>query len=1733
MRTATTLNSWLLHSIVGVWFLAMPAVTPAHAGAFLWDPEPPVFVAERAESGFAAASEQDKCISTLSLSNHIVTYTDPVTKVEINSEMSYTIEPCPGSSNEICVEISAPTASGHRGAFAGLSIGFSVGLSGTTPPVFNQLFFGALAIEPGGSPASISGQPVSGRIEIPPESQSFRLEVRGDLGVWLNLDYTRACVGPECPSTPTPTNTPPPTRTPSPSPTRPLPDLRAIRVHLRTELNAGDELAAPATGEEVYFHVDYRVTTPDNEDLTFGVRAVLDGQTFCSGSTTSPANQGQSIWCTTPWTVTSGTHTLQWVLDPDQQIKESNESNNSASTSWTAGVEDLVATEAFFRSGLNSGEEMIAPRTGEPAYAHFRYTLKGSGTAPIPIPRIAIIDGSTVCEGTGATQPGSFITWCTIPWTPTTGPHTLEWRLDPDDEIEESNEFNNHKVLDFTSEPAPTEPELTDLSCPSTTLADQLIQGGQRRYRLNLTAPTEIDLSVACPNGCGWFTENRCCRGLALSDFVIQVRNSSGNLVCNAPASVNCALQPGRYEATIAEFDSVQDPEPRVDLICRDLPTFTPTQTPTSTPSATPTHTPTHTPTKTPTETPTHTPTSTPSATPTQTPTATPSDTPTPTPTWTPTDTATNTPTATPTDTPQTCGNGMIDADEECDDASANSDRVPNACRTDCTLPTCGDKVIDSAPSYGEDCDDGNTSDGDGCPASCKFGITLSPRLLQGLHLCGSTPREIEVRETGTNRLITSDPDVSFRWIDGGLAAAVFDEVAARLRAAAKPDTLNLIRAGIEVDKPNGMVKFLSPGFNVLQAVRTLPDRTETSNYAIVMAGDFLEVSSLKIEPVAALGGAAATMAESANKAIKSIRGAKGGNLIDDPLMILFATGQICGSLNVDLLGSTGATKVRSLTFNVLGGQVGDVDLINALEPLIQLGGVALGGRLGVGAFAEWLARAVSRPLAELSASQLLDYSISSEVGGDGMTSEDGVIKVNDTFSLLTPPNFKGVVEAVGPGVSAVQATFKMECLGEASDSMLVWVVPALDGMEVRNELDLFEDPVELDVGETRKLHAVGRFTLLNDWDITFKVPRGGTARQVLDGILKLGLLPNMTSGTIAIPDDGQPLVDGFYRGGNVFLGFDYTIDLATPRLTIDQLRAQIVMPELAPLLTTAAWKLNVNHPAPEVPPGRQVVDLAPSDPRVLDESSGVFLDIEGLEPGTGQLLVDSCFPASSSPAPSDFNGIRVSDCRPQISGQKFQDRDGDGALDPGESGLNGWTIELFDGAGNSLRTTVTRNIDGLDGQYDFGTVPLDPAWKELIVRERAQPGWIPWAPGREKVTFNIVELINTLDCPDAIGADFANVCQVPVNGIKFLDTNADGVRQPASEPGLNGWIIEVLDGAGNVIGTDTTKTIDGRIGRYEILVAPVEDDGPYTVRERLRDGWLVTAPPGGSTTLDSIELCPEDYIVNFGNNDAAPTPTATSTPTMTPTATPTNTPTVTPLGPAIVKIDPIYAVQGSRRLELVIDGYNFEPGAVITLEPSEGVRVIPPRPPNFGFEGPTKLIEYIDVDETAPVGKRQMFVTNPSQESGGVPPFNTFLITAFDPGLCAGDCDRDELVTSSEFEMGTRMAFDLDLLGVCPEFDRDRDGRIRAAELLQALTRAADGCPEVPNCCVERATSGCEAVACEDCVCSQDFFCCAERWDRTCLDIAFGSCEASCQCNDIGVSPPPLLIFEDFDDEQ
>ena len=64
--------------------------------------------------------------------------------------------------------------------------------------------------------------------------------------------------------------------------------------------------------------------------------------------------------------------------------------------------------------------------------------------------------------------------------------------------------------------------------------------------------------------------------------------------------------------------------------------------------------------------------------------------------------------------TTPTCGDGIAQAGEECDDGNANNN---DACTNACATNICGDGFVETGV---EECDDGNNVDEDSCTNACK-----------------------------------------------------------------------------------------------------------------------------------------------------------------------------------------------------------------------------------------------------------------------------------------------------------------------------------------------------------------------------------------------------------------------------------------------------------------------------------------------------------------------------------------------------------------------------------------------------------------------------------------------------------------------------------------------------------------------------------------------------------------------------------------------------------------------------------------------------------------------------------------------------------------------------------------------------------------------------------------------------------------------------------------------------
>jgi protocatechuate 3,4-dioxygenase beta subunit len=175
------------------------------------------------------------------------------------------------------------------------------------------------------------------------------------------------------------------------------------------------------------------------------------------------------------------------------------------------------------------------------------------------------------------------------------------------------------------------------------------------------------------------------------------------------------------------------------------------------------------------------------------------------------------------------------------------------------------------------------------------------------------------------------------------------------------------------------------------------------------------------------------------------------------------------------------------------------------------------------------------------------------------------------------------------------------------------------------------------------------------------------------------------------------------------------------------------------------------------------------------------------------------------------------------ISGEVFNDLNGDGALGTGEPGLAGWKVDLVDTATNSL---VAETTTGTDGAYTFAnTFP-----GTYTILEKLQSGWVQTAPPPPG-TYSIL----AFDGQSFTGNNFGDFQLVSVSGNVYNDINGNG-QQNSGEPGLANWEVDLKGAGNNVVATATTDAN----GNYAIAgIGP----GSYTLAEVLQVGFIQTQP--------------------------------------------------------------------------------------------------------------------------------------------------------------------------------------------------------------------------------------------------------------------------------------------------
>src|SRR5699024_5126985 len=243
-----------------------------------------------------------------------------------------------------------------------------------------------------------------------------------------------------------------------------------------------------------------------------------------------------------------------------------------------------------------------------------------------------------------------------------------------------------------------------------------------------------------------------------------------------------------------------------------------------------------------------------------------------------------------------------------------------------------------------------------------------------------------------------------------------------------------------------------------------------------------------------------------------------------------------------------------------------------------------------------------------------------------------------------------------------------------------------------------------------------------------------------------------------------------------------------------------------------------------------------------------------------------------------------------EIGNRVWIDQDQDGIQDPGESPVEGVTVNLYDAEGTQVSTTTT-DAQGTyyfnDSNVEGGLAPEADYTLALDEPSDAEPGG-PLAgytlttstAGDHAGIDSDAELVDEFPVVEAqtplAGADHSfdigfirDAGECTVGDYVWIDRDADGV-QGDDEPGLEGVTVELLDADGNVVETATTDgegqyLFEGvECAEYQVRFTLPEDSGFEFTEPGVGDDPVVDSNPEPTDdplvgVTPSFEVTPED----------------------------------------------------------------------------------------------------------------------------------------------------------------------------------------------------------------------------------------------------------------------------------
>ncbi|MBM4165338.1 MAG: T9SS type A sorting domain-containing protein [Ignavibacteria bacterium] len=189
------------------------------------------------------------------------------------------------------------------------------------------------------------------------------------------------------------------------------------------------------------------------------------------------------------------------------------------------------------------------------------------------------------------------------------------------------------------------------------------------------------------------------------------------------------------------------------------------------------------------------------------------------------------------------------------------------------------------------------------------------------------------------------------------------------------------------------------------------------------------------------------------------------------------------------------------------------------------------------------------------------------------------------------------------------------------------------------------------------------------------------------------------------------------------------------------------------------------------------------------------------------------------------------------ISGNVFNDIDGDGVREFGESGLQSWKIKITGPRIDSVTTDA-------NGNYLFTSLSAG----NYSLSEVVQSGYVQTT---SPTTLSVTITSGTI----STNSDFGNFHLGSVSGIKFNDANGNGAKD-GGEVGLQNFRIKISGAINDSVLTDAN-------GNYSFTNLNV---GTYTLSEVQQNGYIQTMPPNPGTYSVNIQSGTNAVNKDFGN---------------------------------------------------------------------------------------------------------------------------------------------------------------------------------------------------------------------------------------------------------------------------